>query len=312
MNTQIYEEATDWLIKHREADLSPQEKQEFDAWLRESPQHVRAYLEMSAVWEDVAAPDPSWNPTSDQLIAHARSEGNIYPLADTARITGGASHPRRLLAALEERGRGAEELFLPVQVTGEGRGPRGGKGEIPLPPRVRGERLRLRSFTLAALFLVALMGATTWYSLDRNTYATDIGEQRSIDLADGSTVQLNSRSRIRVRYTDGQRDVDLLEGQALFRAGPQRSATLHRSQRNGQHPRHWHGIRCLPEADWHRGHGCRRQSRGSCEHSLQVGAAGGICPAGRLKLLRELPPAPLHPISPFRREQHPRPHRTPR
>jgi transmembrane sensor len=36
-------------------------------------------------------------------------------------------------------------------------------------------------------------------------------------LADGSTVELNSRSKVRVRYSERERALDLLEGQALFR-----------------------------------------------------------------------------------------------
>jgi len=48
------------------------------------------------------------------------------------------------------------------------------------------------------------------------TYATDTGEQRSVRLRDGSQLTLNSRSRIRVRFSERERDVELLEGQALF------------------------------------------------------------------------------------------------
>jgi transmembrane sensor len=48
-------------------------------------------------------------------------------------------------------------------------------------------------------------------------YVTRIGEQKLIHLADGSTLELNSRSRVRVHFSDAERDVDLLEGQALFR-----------------------------------------------------------------------------------------------
>jgi transmembrane sensor len=55
------------------------------------------------------------------------------------------------------------------------------------------------------------------------TYSTDIGEQRSISLADGSTVDLNSQSRIRVRYSEAERAVDLLEGEALFHVAKDRT-----------------------------------------------------------------------------------------
>jgi transmembrane sensor len=36
-------------------------------------------------------------------------------------------------------------------------------------------------------------------------------------LADGSTIELNSRSKVRVRYSEHERALELLEGQALFR-----------------------------------------------------------------------------------------------
>lgn len=175
MNAQIYEEATYWLIRHRESDLDPQEKQTFDAWLRGSPHHVRAYLEMSALWEDVPALDASWNPGSDELITRARGAANVYPLAG---VGGDAARPRSTAAT------------------------RGG---------------RMRGLAIAATILLAALGGASWYSLNRGSYATNVGEQRSIVLVDGSTLELNSHSRVRVRYTDRQRDVDLLEGQALFR-----------------------------------------------------------------------------------------------
>ena len=49
MNLQIYEEASEWIVKHRDGGLDAREKRAFDDWLRASPQHVRAYLEMSSV-----------------------------------------------------------------------------------------------------------------------------------------------------------------------------------------------------------------------------------------------------------------------
>ena len=193
MNIQIYEEATNWLIKHRETDLNPREKTEFDNWLRASPQHAQAYLEISAVWECVPALDPSWNATPDQLIARAiSSEGNIYPLADAARMPSREPDPQ---SSSHQPGKGPLRRFASLQ---------------------RPRSWKMRPVAIAATFLAAIVGAAVWYGLTSNTYATDIGEQRSIVLADGSTIELNSRSRVRIRYTDTQRNVDLLEGQALF------------------------------------------------------------------------------------------------
>lgn len=48
-------------------------------------------------------------------------------------------------------------------------------------------------------------------------HRTALGEQRSITLADGSVAELNTRSRLRTRFTESLRALDLLEGEAIFR-----------------------------------------------------------------------------------------------
>src|SRR5690606_37958963 len=70
-------------------------------------------------------------------------------------------------------------------------------------------------YALAASLLLTI-ASITWYSFQRGVHATGIGEQRSLALADGSRIELNARSRIKIRYTDQQRRVELLEGQAFF------------------------------------------------------------------------------------------------
>jgi transmembrane sensor len=70
----------------------------------------------------------------------------------------------------------------------------------------------------AALVLLASVAVRFWGGGDPGvSYSTGIGEQRTIQLDDGSTVELNARSSLHVHLTDRQRDVTLLEGQALFR-----------------------------------------------------------------------------------------------
>lgn len=75
----------------------------------------------------------------------------------------------------------------------------------------------MRGWAAAAVAALAVVGAASWNYLHSPTYATAVGEQRSITLDDGSSVELNARSRLRVRFTEDRRLVDLLEGQALFR-----------------------------------------------------------------------------------------------
>jgi transmembrane sensor len=47
-------------------------------------------------------------------------------------------------------------------------------------------------------------------------FATLVGEQRRVALEDGSSVMLNTASEISVKYTNGQRNLTLLKGQATF------------------------------------------------------------------------------------------------
>jgi transmembrane sensor len=52
------------------------------------------------------------------------------------------------------------------------------------------------------------------------TYQTEVGKQRTVNLADGSTVQLNTNSLLQVSFNRGARDVKLLRGEAFFEIAP--------------------------------------------------------------------------------------------
>ena len=66
---------------------------------------------------------------------------------------------------------------------------------------------------------VIAVGALTWLFLNRSTsfeYTTAVGEQRTVGLADGSTVLLNTDSDVRVELSRHLRRVELARGEALF------------------------------------------------------------------------------------------------
>lgn len=81
-------------------------------------------------------------------------------------------------------------------------------------------RLRpwLLSATAASLLAAAVVG---WLVMHGETYATDIGEQRMIVLDDGSSIELNARSKLGVHFNAQQRRIELLAGQAIFRVAPE-------------------------------------------------------------------------------------------
>jgi transmembrane sensor len=171
-NEQICDEATEWLVRFCEHEVDGSTCTQFDTWLRASPEHVRAYLEISAFWE--AADAMSSNIEIDELVRRALAASNIIPLEQTVgRVD---SHPKK-------------GLF-------------------------RRRRLAVAASLLLAGLTVAF--AAWWQMARYPTYATRIGEQRTATLTDGSTVVLNANTRIKVRFTDATRVVDLVEGQALF------------------------------------------------------------------------------------------------
>ena len=172
---QICEEATEWFIRFCENEVGPAACAEFDSWLRASPVHVRAYLDISALWDAAGSMNRTRDVRIDELVQRARAADNIV--------------------ALEA------------------------------PSEVRKQDRPVRNISrhglavAASLLLVSLItGLLAWWYMGRYpSYATRVGEQRTVRLDDGSMVELNSQTRIKIRFTQAKRGVELVEGQALFR-----------------------------------------------------------------------------------------------
>src|SRR5882762_1711253 len=103
-NSQILEEAADWLVEFSAGEADAGARQKFDTWLRTSPEHVRAYLELVPIWEEGALPPRHPDAGPDALIALARSADNIVPLSPKA---GEVSQPAALSATRRRLRRGA-------------------------------------------------------------------------------------------------------------------------------------------------------------------------------------------------------------
>jgi transmembrane sensor len=89
-----------------------------------------------------------------------------------------------------------------------------GLGQDDEPAR---RQIRKPHIAIAASIAAVLTSVfAVWLYAQRDAYTTGIGEQRSIALEDGSTVELNARSRVKVRFSETERTLRLLEGQALF------------------------------------------------------------------------------------------------
>jgi transmembrane sensor len=92
-------------------------------------------------------------------------------------------------------------------------------GRVPAPPK---RPLWPVAAGLVAALVLLVLGGVQFMSRDAApdpiilTYATEIGEQETVMLEDGSRVVLNTQSQVEVRFSESERRIVLTEGQALF------------------------------------------------------------------------------------------------
>jgi transmembrane sensor len=181
LNEQISEEAAAWFVEFRTEQPGEEQRRAFDAWVRASPEHLRAFLEIAMVWNDSEAIDEGQRIDVQQLLAANGSSDNVIAL---------------------------------TRAPGEG----ATRSEIPAaPPSSRLRRVAwpaLATAAAAGIIGAAMLMWAPWSA--PGLYSTTVGERRSLTLTDGTSVTLDARSRLRVAFSASNRTVELLEGQALF------------------------------------------------------------------------------------------------
>lgn len=175
LSPQIREQASEWLVAFSEGEADAGAREAFTRWLRTSPEHVLAYLRVSAFWHDAQLMDEATRGDIDGLVERALKESNVVSLREVGRIS------------------------PPPDVSERG---------------ARSSRPWAIAATLAIVCIGMVFAVLRLYG--GQSYATGVGELRTLTLADGSRVELNARSSIKVRFSDSRRDIELLEGQALF------------------------------------------------------------------------------------------------
>jgi transmembrane sensor len=90
------------------------------------------------------------------------------------------------------------------------------RDSLSLPRR----SLRRRAYAgvaAAGVAVIAIVAATAMlWPKPAPSYATGVGENRKIVLEDGSTIQLNTDSHVRMTFTSHRREAHLFRGEALF------------------------------------------------------------------------------------------------
>ena len=179
-NRQVLEEASAWFVDFRFGEVNGAARRRFLHWLRRSPEHIRAYMEISGAYARLPRPDSIPQNRLTALIERARSRDAVIRLSlGTDRVTEGNELPRD-------------------------------------PPA--GRRYRQALYGAAASGVCAVLALVGWFAFLRPpTYETQTAEERTITLEDGSRIELNARSKVRVIFSATSRRVELLEGEALFK-----------------------------------------------------------------------------------------------
>ncbi len=172
----IAEQAGAWFVENRGGVLDGESRAAFTAWLHTSPVHVQEYLAVAVLARDLPAATSDPHGSLDSLLAEAR--------ADSGNVVGLA------------------------------------------PARRTPNRLQSRWFATWPLATAAVVGliicAALWSARDGErfglpkSYSTAHGEQSVRQLPDGSLLHLDTDSELTVRYSRGERLVELERGEALF------------------------------------------------------------------------------------------------
>jgi len=176
MDDEVAEQAAHWFLCNREGDLSAAQRAEFMAWMKGSPEHVRAYLHALHLHRQVGA----------AMSVHAQQQGS-----------------RATLPMLPATAKVVPLFAAPVPA------PR-----VVVASRTR--RSLWRRVAAVACGLLLVTGLLPWLMPREQMLVAGHGQLREVVLADRTQVRLNADSRLRVNIGWFSRRVELLQGEATF------------------------------------------------------------------------------------------------
>ena len=191
-------EAAEWFISLQGAAVSREQQESFADWLRRSPVHVEEFLQLTALQGELARLPELKGVDIEQELANLQLSGED----DNDNIVS--------LNAMEPLGgQPSRDNGLP-------------DGACVASQEVRRPRT-VKSVYAALAATAAVMAVGLWFAapisdfFNNEHYTTAIGEQRSLLLADGSQIQLNARSNLSAKVDKTARELQLEDGEALFR-----------------------------------------------------------------------------------------------
>src|SRR6185437_14303563 len=186
-----YAIAAEWHTRMDDPSAGPLDRAELDVWLHEHPRHAAAYKAIERMCESTR------KMATDPRILKFRHEA--------------------LAAVSPPDARKSRKSFLSrLRMIGEG------MGVGPLKFLAAASLIAIA--VGAALFAQPLLREYTaaekptliGQKLDTGVFTTAVGERSTVALSDGSSVVLDTQSRIDVAYSPNERHVRLVSGQAWF------------------------------------------------------------------------------------------------
>jgi len=159
----------------------PKDIAAFADWCRESPVHIREFLEATWLHHELVGLQKQDRDDVDTLLREATAGLRPFPVNSATRLS----------TSLERT-----------------------------PSR---KKLWLQAAAVAGILATGALAAVIWQHQSNPDFLTQIGEQRTVELADATLVKLNTDSEIQVAFKEHAREVELRHGEAVFRVAQDKS-----------------------------------------------------------------------------------------
>jgi len=181
-NRQIAEEAASWAVHIDHDNLTSNLKKELTLWLKESPTHVEELLLATSLIFGISEVDKQKKIEIEKLIEQI--DPKVVPF-DSANNSSATTKTTKFRQAASLKN------ILPSMLA--------------------------LSAVMLVVLTMNLSKAPVNSTLEPTILHTQVGEQRSLTLEDGSTIFLNTDSHIKVNYSQNSRVIELSKGEALFK-----------------------------------------------------------------------------------------------
>jgi transmembrane sensor len=178
--TTVLREAQEWFQELPTAGRS--RRLEFARWIKYSPEHLKAYLQVTSLETELTGLKAAKELDLESVLSRLSTNVVVLPGGSESPFKGGTAAQSWAMA--------------------------------PISPRRRA--LLFAALLSAALGLMLGAQLVRWHSdkLNHAQLTTDIGQRRSFELPDGSSIQLNTDTAVQLHYATDHRGITLLKGEA--------------------------------------------------------------------------------------------------